>query len=201
MPAGGGPCRSGRRTTPSRHGTTSSSRPAPRAGTTGPRCPTPTATRRRPGDSCPEGWRDLHPQLAHYQTWDSGRDVHRDRHHRRLERRERQLRRLAAVERRPVGVGRLAGRGLHRVRQRLGDPGPRRLRRRHRRVDRRGEHVVRERPGRLGPGPQRAAPRTPTTGSGRTSPASRSATRSPRRAPCSWASASRASPVVTPEPT
>ncbi|ADU47408.1 M14 family metallopeptidase [Intrasporangium calvum] len=23
------------------------------------------------GDSCPEGWRDLHPQLDHYQTWDS----------------------------------------------------------------------------------------------------------------------------------
>ena len=22
------------------------------------------------GDSCPEGWVDLHPQLAHYQTWD-----------------------------------------------------------------------------------------------------------------------------------
>ena len=123
---------------------------------------TTTAT----GESCPAGWVDLHPQLAHYQTWDGVRLLHGDRHHRCLERRQRQLGRLAAVEHRPVGVRRQDRRDLHRLRQRLGDPGRRRLPRRHH-APRRHQHVVRGRPGRLGGHgpPDRAARPTPTTGS------------------------------------
>ncbi len=29
-------------------------------------------TNNETGESCPEGWSDLHPHLAHYQTWDGG---------------------------------------------------------------------------------------------------------------------------------
>ena len=133
-PAGGGRCRSGRRTTPRRTGTTCSSRRAPPARTTGRPCPTRTAT--PPGDRGelprPAG-STLHPQLDHYQTWDGDGDLHADRHHRRVERRHRQLRRLAAVGVDLVGLRRSAGGALDRLRQRLGAPGPRRLRRRRRR--------------------------------------------------------------------
>ena len=72
--------------------------PDRRRQTTGRRCPDANGhTNHETGDSCPEGWRELHPYLAHYQTWDGGRDLHADRHDRRVERRLRQLRRLAAV--------------------------------------------------------------------------------------------------------
>ena len=127
------------------------------------------------GQSCPAGWRDLHPQLDHYQTL-TGADLHADRHHRRLERRQRQLRRLAAVERRPVGVRREDRRDLDRLRQRLGHPGHRRLPRRHRAARR--HRPRRSRPGwTAGRSPvrRRAAARTRTTSSAPTPPASRSA--------------------------
>ena len=40
-------------------------------------------TTTEPGDSCPAGWRELHPQLDHYQTLQRRRHVHPDRHDRR----------------------------------------------------------------------------------------------------------------------
>ena len=49
--------------------------------------------------------------------------MHRDRHDRCLERRQRQLGGLAAVEHRPLGVRRRDRRDLHHLRQRLGDQG------------------------------------------------------------------------------
>ena len=123
-----------------------------------------------------------------------GRRVHRHRHHRRLERRERQLGGLAAVEHRPLGVRRRDRRDLHRLRQRLGDAGHRRLHRRHH-APRRHQHLVRDRPGRLG---DRRAARGQRTQrqqlhSEPTHRASRSATRSPRRTRCCWGSDWRAS--------
>ena len=77
------------------------------------------------------------------------RRVHRDRHQRRLERSERELGWLAGVEHRPLGIRRRDRRDLHRLRQRLGCPGHRSLRRRHH-APRRHQHLVRDRPGRLG---------------------------------------------------
>ena len=69
VPAGAPRCRSGRRSTPRPTGTTWPSRRAPRAATTGRRCPMSTAnTTQSTGESCPAGWRELHPQLDHYQT-------------------------------------------------------------------------------------------------------------------------------------
>ena len=66
--------RSGSRATPRPTGTSCSSRPTPSARTTGRRCRTRTGTRARARAersgpaSCPEGWRELHPLLDHYQT-------------------------------------------------------------------------------------------------------------------------------------
>ncbi len=54
-----------------------------------------------------------------------------DRQHRGVARGDRWLERLAGVVGRPLAVRRPAGRGVDRLRQRLGHPGPRRLRRRH----------------------------------------------------------------------
>ena len=92
-----GTCRSGPRTTRSPTGTSCSSRPTRSARTTGRRCPTPTGTRARAParttrtSSCPEGWRELHPLLEHYQTLNARRDLLADRHDRRVERGERAL--------------------------------------------------------------------------------------------------------------
>ena len=61
-------CRSGPRTTRSPPGTSCSSRCTLSARTTGRRCPLRAHDARTPGDSCPEGWRELHPHLDHYQT-------------------------------------------------------------------------------------------------------------------------------------
>ena len=61
-------CSSSPRTRPRPTGTTCSSRRTWSAPTTGPRCRTPTATPApTPASSCPEGWNELHPFLAHYQ--------------------------------------------------------------------------------------------------------------------------------------
>ena len=122
--------------------------------------------------------------------------VHRHRHRhptRRLERLQRQLQRLAAVEHRPLGVRRPERRDLHRLRQRLGIAGHRCLPRRHH-APRRHQHLVRDRPGGLGGhgSDRRAARPTRTTSSRQTRPDSRSATRSRLHTRCSWASAWRA---------
>ena len=68
VPAPAASSASGRPTTPRRTGTTSSSRPAPPGGdwTTLPDLNGHTST--ETGLSCANGWRDLHPQLDHYQT-------------------------------------------------------------------------------------------------------------------------------------
>ena len=75
------------------------------------------------GDSCPEGWHDLHPFLDHYQ----GADCSPTGTTGGLERGDRYLGRLAGVGRRPVRVRRQAGRAVHQLRLRLGDPGSRRV--------------------------------------------------------------------------
>ena len=111
------------------------------------------------GDSCPEGWIELHPFLEHYQTlnddgtcsaggttgaWNAASG------------------RSQGWEPWEVDLWRLrrrAGRGLDLLRQRLGHPGHRRLRRRDRRLDRRGHDLVRgrrRRDGRMA-GPRLAA--------------------------------------------
>ena len=114
------------------------------------------------------------------------RDVHADRHDRRVERRVRQLRRLAAVDDRPVRLRRQDGRDLDRLRQRLVGPEPRRVRRRRRRC--RTARARRSRPGLERLGGHRAAGgqrrRTRTTGSAPTPAGSPSAPRSPRRTRC-----------------
>ena len=120
------------------------------------------------GDSCAAGWStSCTRSSAHYQ----GADCSPDRHHRHVERGHRRVRRLAGVGRRPVGVRRQAGRGLDLVRLRLGDPGPRRVRRRRPGRASNGadgrEHLVRDRPRRLDRAPDRrpGRRRTATTGS------------------------------------
>ena len=104
--------------------------------------------------SCTGGWSNpddaanvLHPFLQHYQKFDPATATcsqHRD--DRGVERGERQLQRLAAVrDQHPGGAG-PAGRDLDHCAQRLGLPAvPGRVHRRHRRLDRRGRHVVRGR--------------------------------------------------------
>ena len=69
---------------------------------------------------------------------------------RQLERDLRPLTRLAAVERRPVGMGQRAGRGLDLLRERLVIAGPGRVGRRHRRSGARGRQRLRGRPRHLG---------------------------------------------------
>ena len=85
------------------------------------------------GQSCPAGWRELHPHLDHYQTLVAGSPVTCTPTGTTgtLECRDRRLPRLAGVEGRPRAVRGRAGRDLDRLRQRLGDAGPRRLPRRH----------------------------------------------------------------------
>ena len=105
----------------SRTGTTCSWRRARPAVTTGRRCRTPTGTpRRRPARAARPGWVELHPQLAHYQTWDGRRPARATGTHRRLERRERQL---GGWQQWSIDLSAYAGedrRDLHRLRQRLG---------------------------------------------------------------------------------
>ena len=146
------------------------------------------------GESCPAGWNDLHPWLDHYQTL-TRRPLHPHWHDRRVERGQRQLERLAAVVGQPRRVCGSAGRGLDHLRQRLGHPGSRRLRRRHRRLDRRGQHLVRGGPGRLGGHRAAAGQRgqRQQLGPHRRLRASRSERRSRHRARSSWASGWRAS--------
>ena len=98
--------------------------------------------------SCPGGWRDLHPWLDHYQTFDGVGALHPDRDDRRVERGERALERLGAVVDRPVHIRRQAGRDLDRVRERLVRAGPGRVRRRHDGLHR-CHDLVRGRPRRL----------------------------------------------------
>jgi hypothetical protein len=104
--------------------------------------------------ACTGGWSNpddpanvLHPFLTHYQTFDpatgtcspTGDDGS-------VERRERQLERLAAAAVRSLGLRGQAGGGLDHVGERLGLPAvPGRVRRRHRDPDRGGQHVVRGR--------------------------------------------------------
>jgi hypothetical protein len=128
------------------------------------------------GDSCPEGWRELHPFLDHYQTlnadntcsptgttgsWnaDSGSSGGRPAAANTI------FARVGAVVGRPVGLRRQAGRGLDRLRQRLVGAGTRGVRGRHCRLDRRGHNLVRDRHGWLdGHRPRRpVARRTRTT--------------------------------------
>ena len=73
-----------------------------------------------------------------------GRDLLQHRLDRLLERRNRRLGRLAAVGGRPQRLRRPAGRGVDHRPERLGHPAiPGRVHRRHRGVDRRGQHLVR----------------------------------------------------------
>ena len=127
--------------------------------------------RQSTGQSCPAGWRDLHPQLDHYQTLDAERRPA-----------PRPARTGAWCGRSGNSGGwqqwsvdlsalrRQAGRGVHRVRQRLVQPGPGRVRRRHRGVDgpraRRRSRTATPPAGRS-PVPRPAARRTRTTSSSR----------------------------------
>ena len=81
------------------------------------------------GESCPAGWHELHPFLDHYQTFT--RAACTAPAARSLERSVRRLPRLAGLGDRPRRLRRSAGRGLHLLRERLGDAGTRRLHRRH----------------------------------------------------------------------
>ena len=127
--------------------------------------PAPGRTTQSTGESCPEGWRELHPHLDHYQTLDETADVLSERQHaesRDLERRLRQLRGLGEVGRRPERLRGPANRGVDRLHQRLVLPGPGRVPRR--RDDRRRDDRFRDDLGGwtvtgLRPG----APRMPTT--------------------------------------
>ena len=88
-----------------------------------------------------------------------------------VERRLGQLRRLAAVGGRPRRIRGQAGRGLDLVRQRLGEPGSRRLHRRHRGPDRRGTSFETGLEGWTSPASPPAARRTRTTSASRRPPA------------------------------
>ena len=95
-------------------------------------------------ESCPGGWSNpddaanlLHPFLTHYQTFNPPRELRQHRHHRAVARGQRVLGRLAAVVDRPGAVRGPAGRGRDHRAQRLGPAAvPRRVRRRHRGLDR-----------------------------------------------------------------
>ena len=146
------------------------------------------------GDSCPEGWNDLHPWLDHYQTLTTAKCLHQHWNDRRVERGQRQLRRLGAVVGQPRRLCRQAGRGVDHVRQRLGYPGARRLRRRHRRLDRRGQTSFEAGlDGWMVTGPPPGSAANANNWVRTDAAASRSERRSPRRARSSWASGSRAS--------
>ena len=88
---------------------------------------------------------ELHPFLEHYQTPNDEGGCDPDGHDRRLERRQRHERRLGAVEHRPLRVRGLHGRGVALVRERRPLPDAGRLRRRHRRLHRSRDDLVRER--------------------------------------------------------
>ena len=135
------------------------------------------------------------------------RHVQRDRQQRALERRDGPSGGLAAVVGRPGRLRRQPGRGLDHRAERLGLPAvPGRVRRRHRGLDRRGQHLVRDdadpMDGWAIPGaPQDASgsrARIATTGSAAAASASRRARRSRRRTRSTWASASRASAAQRP---
>ena len=131
-----------------------------------------------------------------------GRDLLADRNDRHLERRQRRVRATGSSG--TIDLSAYAGDQIEvsiTLRQRLGEPGTRRLHRRCRAADRR-EHVVRDGPRRLGRSrparrqrrqPERLHPRRPPAASPR-APWSRRPTRS------TWASVSRASPVPQIEP-
>ena len=116
------------------------------------------ATSTSTGFSCERGtpngsdWQSLHPFLAHYQTVAADGDLHADGLERLVERRDGQLRRLAALDGRPLRVRRQERGAVDQLRIRPGGAGSRRLRRRRqdhgRRRDGLGD-VVRGRRGRL----------------------------------------------------
>ena len=170
VPAGGGDADVlGRPATPSRTGTTSSSRPTPPAATTGRRCPTPTA-------HTDQRHRHLVPVLArpppvphplpdrrrrrHVRPTGTTGDVERgDRHQRRLRSSGRSTSAPTPARQVEISLTYASDDIVQR----------RRVDRRHRGVDRRGQHVVRGRrrplDGWTVPGPPRAARATRTTGS------------------------------------
>ena len=153
------------------------------------------------GESCKAGelgrLADPAPAARPLPDPDGSLGVHPHRDHRRLARRVGELRRLAAVAGRPERLRGPAGRGLHLLRERLVVPGPGRLRRRHRGLDRPGDHLVRGRAGRMEhsrrPAGELAQRRTTSTGPRR--PGSPKGPLPPPRTPSTSASASRASPM------
>ena len=103
--------------------------------------PAANVTTQGTGQSCPAGWRDLHPQLDHYQTL-TGATCTADRQHPqpgRLERLHGQLGGLAGLDGRPERLRRQEDRGLDLGHHRLGHARARGLGRRR---DDHGRHHV-----------------------------------------------------------